>query len=183
LGRIRKNHAANGHSPTLWLQDDRSEAGHLVADALWGWPGVIDLMKLGVATGFQQGDDTFDDYPGLSEQVGSDGATRANVTRSAVKRDQRVRKIVRKRAAGKCERCGLAQTFEGFLDVHHIMGVDKSDRVWTCVALCPNCHREAHLSPHADRIRDELTAYADQFRNEGFVARSYDASLDLIGAS
>ena len=165
LGRIKKNHAANGHSPTLWLQDNRTDAGHEVADALWGWPGVMDLVKLVVRAETGQ-DDTFDDYPGLEDQLGKDGADRIRVIRSAVQRDQRVREAVRRRAEGRCERCGAQRDFGGFLDVHHVMGVETSDRVWTCVALCPNCHREAHVSPYAERIRSELMEFAESFRLE-----------------
>ncbi len=42
LGRRRKNHAMNGSSPTLWLQDDRAPE---VARALWNHRGVLDLAK------------------------------------------------------------------------------------------------------------------------------------------
>lgn len=40
LGRRRKNHAMNGSSPTIHLQDDRAPE---VAHELWSFPGVIDL--------------------------------------------------------------------------------------------------------------------------------------------
>ncbi|MBU9434829.1 HNH endonuclease [Burkholderia multivorans] len=30
--------------------------------------------------------------------------------------------------------------------MHHILGVEKGDRIWNCVALCPNCHRDTHHS-------------------------------------
>ena len=43
LGRRKKNHAMNGSSPTLWLQDDRG--GQEVANALWSYPGVSDLVS------------------------------------------------------------------------------------------------------------------------------------------
>jgi 5-methylcytosine-specific restriction protein A len=43
LGRRRKNHAMNGVSPTLWLQDDRAPE---VARELWSYPGVRDLAKI-----------------------------------------------------------------------------------------------------------------------------------------
>lgn len=46
MGHIKKNHALNGASPTLWLQDDRTPAARLVADVLWNWPGVLDVLKL-----------------------------------------------------------------------------------------------------------------------------------------
>ena len=45
LGRMRGNHATNGNSPTLWLQDDRHEAAAQVADVLWNWPGVLTLAR------------------------------------------------------------------------------------------------------------------------------------------
>lgn len=46
---IRKNHATNGDSPTIWLQDDRAEGGRHVAEVVWNWPGVIDIIALPIA--------------------------------------------------------------------------------------------------------------------------------------
>ena len=43
LGRAKNNHALNGSSPTLYLQDDRASD---VAAALWNHPGVRDLAKI-----------------------------------------------------------------------------------------------------------------------------------------
>lgn len=43
MGRRKKNHAMNGSSPTIWLQDDRAPE---VPAALWGYKGVRDLAKL-----------------------------------------------------------------------------------------------------------------------------------------
>lgn len=165
MGRIAKNHAMNGQSPTLWLQDDRTPNGHEVADALWSWPGVQDLVKLDPASSVPE-DDTFDDCPHSDlSTLGSDGAARRATLRSEVRRDQRVRRAVIARASS-CERpsCGQRRDFPGFLDVHHILGVEKSDRVWNCVALCPNCHREAHFSPQADDLNAELLEYASKWR-------------------
>lgn len=45
LGKRKKNHAMNGASPTLWLQDDEAPE---VAEALWGHKGVRDLARLPV---------------------------------------------------------------------------------------------------------------------------------------
>ena len=72
------------------------------------------------------------------------------------------REAVARRAAGQCERdsCGTRRSYPGFLDVHHILGIEVSDRVWTCVALCPNCHREAHFAPDRDAINAQLRAFA-----------------------
>src|SRR5690606_9274929 len=44
LGRITKNHALNGQTPTIYLHDDRG--GQEVADALWSYEGVVDLVSL-----------------------------------------------------------------------------------------------------------------------------------------
>lgn len=168
LGRRHKNHAMNGSSPTIWLQDDRAPT---VAGALWNYRGVSDLAKLPVVGDLAFGvtDDTFDDIPGVDySQLGSDGAPRMPVLRSNVKRDTRVRARILERASNTCERkgCGQARSYPGFLDVHHILGADKGDRYWNCVALCPNCHREAHMAPDREQINAELLEYAEQFAPE-----------------
>lgn len=167
LGRRRKNHAENGSSPTLWLQDIRTPDAHAVSDVLWKWPGVVDLVPLAHVSGFAVADDTFDDcaFPDTS-QLGSDNPQKRTGQRSYVRRNKAVRDNVRTRAGGKCERsgCGAARGFPGFLDVHHILGAAKSDRVWNCVALCPNCHREAHYSPASQEINRDLLRFASKFR-------------------
>ncbi|HGN3112308.1 TPA: HNH endonuclease [Pseudomonas aeruginosa] len=170
LGTMKKNHAENGSSPTIWLQDDRSPEAHLVADALWQWPGVIDIAKIppqAPAVPIPI-DDTYDDCPAPDySALGRDGAERVEVKRSLVRRDPRVRQAVLKRASA-CERagCGEKRDYPGFLDVHHILGVEKSDRVHNCVALCPNCHREAHYAPNAKELNAELLAYAMQYQGD-----------------
>jgi hypothetical protein len=112
-------------------------------------------------------DDTVNDLPGLDPStIGSDGAPRVPVLRSGVKRDPRVRTEVRKRSRGTCERpgCGARRDYPGFIDVHHILAAENSDRSWTCVALCPNCHREAHYAPYQELINAELLQFALQFK-------------------
>jgi 5-methylcytosine-specific restriction protein A len=164
MGRVKKNHAENGDSPTLWLMDERAPGGNEVAEVLWNWKGVARLERGG--TKFEPIDDTYADLPELDPEVyGTDGADRKSVTRSEVKRDSRVRRKVIERAINGCERpsCNEKRVFRGFLDVHHILGVEKSDREWTCVALCPNCHRESHYGPDRDAIHGELLDYAKQF--------------------
>jgi len=168
MGRAYKNHATNGDSPTMWLQDERTEAAHEVSDALWNWPGVIDLATLPASDAPVEValDDTWDDvHANDYSQFGSDGAKRRIVLRSSVKRDAKVRKAVIHRSKGCCERldCGVGRDFSGFLDVHHILGVEKSDRVWNCVALCPNCHRESHFGPDFESINAALLQFANQF--------------------
>lgn len=57
------------------------------------------------------------------------------------------------RAAGKCEECGKdapfirASNLTPYLEVHHIIPLSENgeDTVANAIALCPNCHREAHF--------------------------------------
>jgi len=164
-GKMSKNHAMNGTSPTIWLQDDRTEDAHEVADVLWHWTGVVDLARL-ETTDNAGPDDTFDDCPGIDfSLMGSDGAARRLVIRSEVQRDPNVRIAVLARTLG-CEHGGCIERkrYPGFLDVHHILGAEKSDRIWNCVALCPNCHRQAHFAPDADSLNRQLLAYAERFK-------------------
>jgi len=167
LGKKKKNHAMNGSSPTLWLHDDNApEVNH----ALWGHPKVVDLVQLPTVQQKNTNghDDTYDDLLGFDDSLlGSDGGQKLTGKKSFVKRDPKVRKAVIVRADGKCEKdgCGTHRDYEGFFDVHHILGVGKSDRVYNCVALCPNCHREAHTSPDQEQINALLLDYAMQFKS------------------
>jgi len=164
MGRIRKNHAENGNSPTLWLMDSRAPGGNTVADVLWNWPGVVNVVNLPMIT--VKINDTYDDLPETDDSLyGTENAPRRMTSRSQVKRDPAVRRKVVARAVGGCEMpgCTDTRTYRGFLDVHHVLGIEKSDRVWTCVALCPNCHREAHYAENAKHLNQQLREYARQF--------------------
>lgn len=164
-GGMTKNHAQNGASPTLYLQDDRHENTPAVARVLWNWPGVINVMAFPRSNDLERDSDTIDDLGVAINEIGRDAANRLETARSGYPRDHRVRAAVRARAGGSCERdgCGDGRDYPGFLDVHHILGIDVSDRVWTCVALCPNCHREAHFSPDRDAINEALRVYASRY--------------------
>ncbi len=111
-------------------------------------------------------DDTFDDLNHIDySQLGTDGGTVSISIKSYIKRDRQVRLAVINRAQGKCENvdCGTFRGYNGFLDVHHILGVATSDRYCNCVALCPNCHREAHVSPCKDAFNNRLLHYAAKY--------------------
>jgi 5-methylcytosine-specific restriction protein A len=165
MGRQTKNHATNGASPTIYLQDDRQEHTPAVAQVVWEWPGVINVLALPKVSSREPDSDTLDDLPDADAELGRDGAERAQRMRSGYPRDRHVRAAVRERAGGRCERddCGEHRPYAAFLDVHHILGVEVSDRIWTCVALCPNCHREAHFSPERDAINEALGIFAARF--------------------
>lgn len=162
-GRRTRNPSENGDSPTIYLQDDRTPFTPRVARLLWDWPGVRNLAALPDKD--TSTDDTFDDI-GDPSILGRDEGLRVHSIRSGFRRDPSVRRAVMVRARGTCERagCGESRPYEGFLDVHHILGVYSSDRVWSCVALCPNCHREAHFSPDSEAINEQLNVFARQFQ-------------------
>jgi 5-methylcytosine-specific restriction enzyme A len=161
MGNISKNHAENGSSPTLWLQDDRTAYSHEVADVFWNSPGVFSILGSPEGAGTEFSDAIYD----LSE-AGRDLGIKRTELRTGFRRDPKVRALVLLRAGGKCERtgCNNSRSFPGFLDVHHILGIWSSDRVWSCVALCPNCHREAHFGPDRVELNDALMRYAKRFQ-------------------
>lgn len=78
-------------------------------------------------------------------------------------RDSRVAAFALARAGGKCELCGEDAPFldasgEPYLEVHHIIPLAEGgpDVVENVAALCPNCHREAHLGIRALSLRQLL---------------------------
>jgi 5-methylcytosine-specific restriction protein A len=153
---------SNGHGPSKIDHFDE----HLTLRTLKRVKNQYFAVELS-ATAIPNSDDTIDDLPGVDYSgLGADKPNRFLTQRSNVKRDPRVRKSVIERAKNGCERstCNDKRAYPGFLDVHHILGIETSDRVWTCVALCPNCHRESHFSPDYEKINQELLAYALQFK-------------------
>jgi len=158
LGRRRTNPALNGNSPTLYLRDDRAPS---VAEHLAVYPLV--LRYEGGFAPKPINDDSLDDLSGENYHLlGSDNPKRSLRVVSGVKRDPKVRAKVMELAKCRCELCRLKRSFAGFFDVHHIFGVEVSDRVENCVALCPNCHREAHFSPMHETINAQLLHIAKQ---------------------
>jgi 5-methylcytosine-specific restriction protein A len=162
-GAIRgKNHAENGRSPTIWLHDSGAAA---VEDALWQHRGVEALEPSTVearpvhetrpAT-----NDVFMDLP--TPEFGRDRGERAIWEVAGYPRDPRVRRAVIMQSGRRCERpgCDAVQSYSGFLDVHHILGIAESDRAENCVALCPNCHRDAHFHPDRERLNRRLLKIA-----------------------
>jgi len=87
------------------------------------------------------------------------GNHRPTITLSAItqyQRDAAVKAWVLQQANGKCESCDHPAPFNGsdgvpFLEVHHVrqLADNGSDTVTNAVALCPNCHREAHYGENS----------------------------------
>jgi 5-methylcytosine-specific restriction protein A len=83
--------------------------------------------------------------------------------RKTYRRAAAVKKLARVRAGGSCEGCRQPAPFalpsgEPYLEVHHLTrlsddGPDHPDHV---VAVCPNCHRRAHLAVDATAYNNSL---------------------------
>lgn len=78
-------------------------------------------------------------------------------------RDAAVKAWILQNANGNCESCGQEAPFNGsdgmpFLEVHHVrqLADNGSDTVTNAVALCPNCHREAHYGENSKDLVAEL---------------------------
>jgi 5-methylcytosine-specific restriction protein A len=78
-------------------------------------------------------------------------------------RDAAVKAWVLQQANGKCEYCDQRAPFKGsdgqpFLEVHHVrqLADDGPDTVTNAVALCPNCHREAHYGENSKALVSHL---------------------------
>jgi predicted HNH restriction endonuclease len=155
LGRRKKNHAMNGASPTLWLQDDRG--GKEVADALWSHSGVRNLAELP-----RIGSRSF-----LTEEVTEpslyvEGASR-RVSVNAYERDEQARRKCIEHHGTKCSVCGFdfsgayGPEFAGFIHVHHRRPLSEArgeyvvDPIEDLCPVCPNCHAVIH---HGDHLRD-----------------------------
>ena len=164
--RRKKNHAENGKSPTIWVRDEEADS---VAQVLWRHPEVRDLAGVPPRRDVPAAspiEDSEADLPLDFSNLGSDSAPRVPIQTSGVRRDPRVRAAVLRRSGRRCERagCNTARNFTGFFDVHHVLRAEKGDRVWNCVTLCPNCHREAHYAPDRDEINEQLLRFAAQFK-------------------
>ena len=83
------------------------------------------------------------------------------VTATVYLRNPDVAAIVLLRANGSCEACGKPAPFRKradgtpYLEVHHRLPLAEHgpDTVANAIALCPNCHRQAHHGMEQDKFR------------------------------
>lgn len=97
----------------------------------------------------------------VTSPQGEETPVRIETAGSAFLRDMTVRSWIQHNAAGVCEGCGSQAPFvveDGtpFLEVHHVRSLADggSDKITNAVALCPNCHRRAHLSRDRSEFKD-----------------------------
>jgi predicted HNH restriction endonuclease len=80
-----------------------------------------------------------------------------------------------KRANGKCELCGFDAPFykakdgNPYLEVHHwiTLSEDGEDTIENAVALCPNCHKQAHFGQNREFIKSNKALPADAKKPRG----------------
>ena len=168
LGRRKKNHAMNGTSPTLWLQDDRG--GKEVANALWNHRGVRNLADLPCQAG-----PSF-----LPEEVADpslciEGAIR-RVAVNAYERAPESRRQCIAAHGTSCGVCGFSfgavygEVAEGYIHVHHLRPLSEVgeahtvDPVAELRPVCPNCHAVLHRRVPAFSV-EEVREFLKQQRH------------------
>ena len=150
LGNIKKNHAQNGTSPTVWLRDDPH--GAEVADQFWSHPGVINLLPL-----YEIADQNLlpEEVPSFDKPI-FEGAVQ-KITVNAYERDPKARALCIQKYGAKCGVCGLefgkayGQEAAGLIHVHHLKPLStvgeeyQVDPEKHLLPVCPNCHAVIHF--------------------------------------
>lgn len=88
-------------------------------------------------------------------------------------RDPDVQAYVLDESGGVCERCEAPAPFlkpngDPYLEVHHVrqLAHGGSDTIHNAVALCPNCHREAHSGPHPTNFQKSMIQQVARLKSE-----------------
>lgn len=88
-------------------------------------------------------------------------------------RDANVVAYVLNAAGDYCESCGgkapfLKKNGEPYLEIHHVLPLSKggTDTITNTVAICPNCHREAHYSDKKEDLVSKLYSQICRLRQE-----------------
>jgi 5-methylcytosine-specific restriction enzyme A len=169
LGRRKKNHAMNGASPTIWLQDDRG--GQPVAAVIWKHGAVLNVVQLPVVS----------EAPLIPEEVFDakhymEGAT-DRVTVNAYERDERARWKCIEHYGTSCFICGFnfgavyGSEADGHIHVHHLRplptldGAYEVDPIADLRPVCPNCHAAVHLNGGCRPI-EEVQSMLERARSQ-----------------
>lgn len=91
----------------------------------------------------------------VAARAARSGRVKVGTLAAVVKQHQRsvwVAEHAKRRAAGRCELCQAAAPFKDrggrpYLETHHIRWLARggADTIENTVALCPNCHKRAHV--------------------------------------
>ncbi len=153
---------------SIWYADDATE------DFQQGIGAYIDSFdnlaaNVDAFEGFQIGNAIDDlDQP----DIGNISPKRSSYSATFIVRDDRVRKLVLKRAQGRCEHCGELgfKRLDGshFVEAHHIISLAEQgpDTLDNVIALCPNHHREAHFGEGWKQLEAEFKAKLAKLRDK-----------------
>lgn len=104
--------------------------------------------------------------PSAVPPAGNPTPQRKETKTATFQRDPAVVAWALARAGGHCECCGRPAPFtlaDGtpYLEVHHVQPLANSgeDTPGNVVAICPNCHKEAHYGARAADLAAELRTY------------------------
>jgi len=156
-GRTRRNHAQNGSSPTLWLQNDDAPE---LSIALWSYPGVERLT----------GEVMRDGYTPLTEEIIDEKrymeGSCHRVVINAYERDSSARAACIRHHGTRCSICDFSfgdcygTAAEGFIEVHHLVPLSsighsyKVNPVEDLRPVCPNCHAVIHMGGGCRKLDD-----------------------------
>lgn len=112
---------------------------------------------------------TLEELRGFALLKGNRALPERERTRRERVRSLSIRFYAVKRAAGNCEWCEDTAPFrdsrgEAYLEVHHITRVkdDGPDDPLNVIAVCPNCHREAHFGRDPKALERSMRAKVDR---------------------
>jgi 5-methylcytosine-specific restriction enzyme A len=102
----------------------------------------------------------------IAARAARSGREKVGTQAAIIKQHQRsvwVAEHAKRRAAGRCELCQKPAPFQDrsgnpYLETHHIIWLARggADTIENTVALCPNCHRQAHVLEVSEDI-DRMT--------------------------
>jgi 5-methylcytosine-specific restriction protein A len=110
-----------------------------------------------------ENESAIDDLSDVPEGSAVPDRAKKVVTQVIIKRDNKVRAYVLKRANGKCEYCNdqgfLMENGRFYLEAHHIIALSGSgcDMVDNVIALCPNHHRQAHFGKDPESLESKFS--------------------------
>ncbi|PAT02722.1 hypothetical protein CI105_01825 [Candidatus Izimaplasma bacterium ZiA1] len=109
------------------------------------------------------------------------------VTTNYYFRSSSLKSYVNNRAKGYCELCKTPAPFKRYdgspyLELHHIIQLSDQgvDKVYNCVALCPNCHRELHYGELSELKEKNITRilYQSLLDDENFTQEDLNQFIE-----
>lgn len=143
---------------SIWYADDATD--EFIQSIFDYIESFEKLVANGYVSEVTQIGDAIDDLD--QPDIGNPNPNRSSFSSSFIVRDDRVRKLVLKRAQGRCEHCGeigfKRSNGSHFIEAHHIISLAKQgpDTLDNVIGLCPNHHREAHFGENWEQLEAQF---------------------------